>query len=157
MAEQAQQQIEDERWMRVALAQAELGGSAREVPVGAVVVRDGEQLGAGYNAPISSDDPSAHAEVVALRDACARVGNYRLPDSTLYVTLEPCMMCAGALVHARVKRLVFGAIEPKAGGVQTHALLQQDWLNHVVQITGGVLADECGALLSDFFAARRNG
>ncbi len=145
----------DEHWMRAALALAAQGARAGEVPVGAVIVQEDEQIGAGFNQPIGAADASAHAEIVALRAATRRLGNYRLPNTTLYVTLEPCMMCAGALVHARINRLVYGALEPKAGVVVSHPLLDSSWLNHRVETTGGVLADQCGALLSDFFAARR--
>ena len=146
----------DERWMRAALALAERAGARGEVPVGAVVVRDGVLLGAGHNQPIGSNDPTAHAEIVALRAAAGAVGNYRLPGASLYVTVEPCLMCAGALVHARVARLVFGALEPKAGAVVSNncALAGRD-LNHRVEVSGGVLAEESGDLMQAFFAARR--
>ena len=144
-----------QQWMRRALELARQAQLAGEVPVGAVAVRDGDVLGEGYNQPISSGDPTAHAEVVALRRAASAAGNYRLPETTLYVTVEPCMMCAGALVHARVGRLVYGAREPKAGAVDSHGLLSGDWLNHAVAVTSGVCEAECSALISDFFAARR--
>ena len=147
---------DDERWMRAALALAERAGARGEVPVGAVVVRDGALLGAGHNRPIGSNDPTAHAEIVALRAAASAVGNYRLPGANLYVTVEPCLMCAGALVHARIARLVFGALEPKAGAVvSNHCVLAAAGLNHRVTVTGGVLAEESAALLQTFFAARR--
>jgi tRNA(adenine34) deaminase len=127
-----------------------------EVPVGAVVVRNGEIIGEGWNQPISANDPSAHAEIMALRAAGQRLRNYRLTDSTLYVTLEPCAMCAGAIVHARVARVVFGAPDPKAGaGGSVFNLLTNDRLNHRAEVTGGVLAEACGALLRRFFEARR--
>ncbi len=146
----------DEAWMRRALALAEQGAAAGEVPVGAVIVRDGELIGEGFNRPIGSCDPTAHAEVVALRDASARAGNYRLPGATLYVTIEPCAMCAGALVHARIGRLVYGAPEPKAGAVCSHlSLLDGEQLNHRVNYQGGVLEEECRAQIKAFFAARR--
>jgi tRNA(adenine34) deaminase len=145
----------DEHWMRVALGQAQMGRAQGEVPVGAVLVRDDEQIGAGFNCPISTQDSTAHAEIVTLRQACRSAGNYRLPGTTLYVTLEPCMMCAGALVHARVTRLVYGAAEPKAGAAASHPLFNSAWLNHTVEVEGGVLEAECSAMLSDFFAERR--
>ncbi len=145
----------DERWMRIALEQAQAGRECGEVPVGAVLVCDGEQIGAGFNCPITTFDCTAHAEIMALRQAGAALANYRLPQTTLYVTLEPCMMCAGALVHARVARIVFGATEPKAGVAQSHPLFTSDWLNHQVEVCGGVLAAECSAMLSGFFAQRR--
>lgn len=142
--------------MRQALALGRRAGEQGEVPVGAVLVRNGEVVGEGWNQPIGSHDPTAHAEVVAIRDAARRVGNYRLPGSTLYVTVEPCTMCAGALVHARIALLVFGAAEPRAGAVlSSAAVLDNPGLNHRVSVTGGVLADDCAALLKEFFAARR--
>jgi tRNA(adenine34) deaminase len=148
----------DEHWMRRALALAELGAAAGEVPVGAVVVRDGEVLGEGCNRPIGDRDPTAHAEIVALRAAAATVENYRLTGATLYVTVEPCTMCAGALVHARIARLIFGAPEPRSGAVVTAAqVLDNPGHNHRVAVTGGVLAAESAALLKAFFAARRRG
>ncbi|SEK90855.1 tRNA(Arg) A34 adenosine deaminase TadA [Atopomonas hussainii] len=146
----------DEAFMRLAMAQAEQGAALGEVPVGAVLVRDGEVLGAGFNQPISLHDPSAHAEMLAIRQAAQSQGNYRLPGSTLYVTLEPCPMCAGLLVHARIARLVYAATEPKAGAVISRGeFLRQDHLNHKVLVEGGLLAEECSALLSRFFAERR--
>jgi tRNA(adenine34) deaminase len=142
--------------MRRALELADLAAQREEVPVGAVVVRDGELLGEGFNQVITAADPSAHAEIVALRDAAARVGNYRLPGATLYVTLEPCTMCAGALVHARIAELVFAAREPRAGVVcSTCQLLDEPWYNHKVSWQEGVLATESAALLQAFFRARR--
>ena len=142
--------------MARALLLAERGAADAEVPVGALVVLNGEVIGEGWNQPIGSCDPSAHAEVVALRQAAERIGNYRLSGATLYVTLEPCTMCAGALVHARISRLVYGASEPKAGVVNSQArLLDSPWLNWQVEVQGGVLAERCGAQLSDFFATRR--
>ena len=146
----------DAAWMELALQQAALGAARGEVPVGAVVVLGGEVVGAGFNCPISACDPTAHAEVQALRDAAGRIGNYRLRDASLYVTIEPCSMCAGALVHARIGRLVFGAREPKAGAVISQGrLLDAPYLNHRVQWQEGVLACRCGAAVSEFFAARR--
>ncbi len=145
----------DEYWMQQALQQARLAQQQQEVPVGAIVVVDDQLVSSGFNRSICSHDPTAHAEIVALRSACEQLHNHRLPGATLYVTLEPCMMCAGALVQARVKRLVYGATEPKAGAVSSHALLSSGWLNHQVSVSAGVLAEPCGQLLSDFFAARR--
>jgi tRNA(adenine34) deaminase len=145
-----------EDWMRRALALADRAANEGEVPVGAVVVRDGVLLGEGWNQTISAQDPTAHAEIVALRDAARVAGNYRLPGTTLYVTLEPCAMCAGALVHARVASLVFGANEPRAGVVTSAAqLLEAPWFNHQVTWQGGVLAGESTTRLQAFFQARR--
>lgn len=149
--------MNDELWMAEALALARTAGAAGEVPVGAVVVLDGQVIGRGFNQPIGRHDPTAHAEVVALRDAATRQGNYRLPGATLYVTLEPCMMCAGAIMHARLARVVFGATDPKTGVAGSVLdLFAEARLNHHAVITGGVRAEECGQLLSSFFAARRN-
>jgi len=148
----------DAQLMRAALAEAAAAGREGEVPVGAVVVADGAIIGRGFNAPIARRDPSAHAEIAALRDAAARLGNYRLPGCDLYVTLEPCPMCAGAIMQARIRRLVFGAPDPKTGacgGVVN--LFAEARLNHHTLVAGGVLAEECGALLKQFFAGRRNG
>jgi len=146
----------DEHYMRRALELAKQGEALGEVPVGAVIVKDREIIGEGFNQPISSCDPTAHAEVVALRDASSRIQNYRLVDCTLYVTIEPCTMCAGSLIHARIKRLVFGATEPKSGvvGSNDNALLLPHF-NHVIETVSGVLAEECSAIMSNFFAARR--
>ncbi len=146
----------DQHFMREALALAAQGAAMGEVPVGAVLVQGGEIVGRGFNCPISGSDPSAHAEMVAIRNAAQSVSNYRLPGSTLYVTLEPCSMCAGLIVHSRVARVVFGALEPKAGVAQSQGqFFTQGFLNHRVMIEGGVLAEECGAILSEFFKARR--
>lgn len=143
-------------FMREAIALARQGAELGEVPVGAVLVRDGRIIGRGFNRPISSNDPSAHAEMVALREAAAADNNYRLPGTTLYVTLEPCTMCSGLLVHSRISRLVFGASEPRSGAVVSRSqVLDQPWLNHRVQVEGGVLAQECGEVLTAFFRARR--
>ena len=129
---------------------------AGEVPVGAIVVLNGEVVGQGFNQPISRNDPSAHAEIMALRDAGKRVSNYRMPDCTLYVTLEPCAMCAGAIMHARVRRVVFGAPDPKTGAAGSVVnLFGEALLNHHATIKGGVMADECGRMISDFFKERR--
>ncbi|WP_057435599.1 tRNA adenosine(34) deaminase TadA, partial [Pseudomonas syringae group genomosp. 3] len=146
----------DQHFMREALALAAQGALLGEVPVGAVVVQNGEIIGRGYNCPISGSDPSAHAEMVAIRDAARALDNYRLPGSTLYVTLEPCSMCAGLIVHSRVARVVYGALEPKAGIVQSQGqFFSQGFLNHRVLFEGGVLGEECGAMLSEFFRLRR--
>jgi tRNA(adenine34) deaminase len=148
--------IEHENWMRRALTLADRAADEGEVPVGAVVVRDGELIGEGWNQVISSADPTAHAEVVALRDAASTIGNYRLTGAVLYVTLEPCTMCAGALVHARIADLVFAAREPKAGVVCSSCqLLEEPWYNHKVNWIGDVLAQESTARLQAFFKARR--
>jgi tRNA(adenine34) deaminase len=146
----------DEDYMREALALARAGESGGEVPVGAVLVRDGEILGRGSNGPIGRCDPTAHAEIAALREAAARTGNYRLDGATLYCTLEPCVMCAGALVHARIQRLVFGARDLRFGGVRSKfQIADSDVLNHRVEVVEGVLGPECVELLRNFFAARR--
>lgn len=142
--------------MRQALELADEAARHEEVPVGAVVVRDGEVLGRGYNQVITAADPTAHAEIVALRAAASAAGNYRLPGAVLYVTLEPCTMCAGAMVHARIAQLVFGADEPRAGVVRSRgAQLDEAWYNHRVTWLGGVLAQESGDKLRQFFRARR--
>ncbi|MCP1314838.1 MULTISPECIES: tRNA adenosine(34) deaminase TadA [unclassified Halomonas] len=147
----------DEFYMHRALDQAHLAAAAGEVPVGAVVVDpEGEIIGAAHNAPVERCDPSAHAEVRALREAGRALGNYRLDGCTLYVTLEPCMMCAGAMIHARIKRLVYAAAEPRTGMVESKAnLLAQPWFNHRVDIEAGVLAPASSKLLKAFFARRR--
>jgi len=146
----------DADYMRAALDLARQAQADGEVPVGAVVVRDGEIIGRGYNAPISRHDPSAHAEMMALRDAARHLGNYRLVDCELFVTLEPCLMCAGAIMHARIARLVYGAGDPKTGACGSVVdVFAESRLNHHAEVAGGLLADECGALLSDFFAMRR--
>jgi len=148
----------DAAWMGEALVLASEAAGRGEVPVGAVVVRDGVVIGRGGNAPIDGDDPTAHAEIAALRDAARALANYRLPGCELYVTLEPCAMCAGAIFHARITRVVFGARDPKSGACGSVIdLFAERRLNHHATVTGGVRADECGALLSDFFAARRGG
>lgn len=142
--------------MRAALGLARVGWDAGEVPVGAVVVLNGEIVGRGYNQPISSHDPTAHAEVMALRDASARLGNYRLVGCTLVVTMEPCVMCAGAILHARVARVVYGAREYKTGAHGSIIdVFAEPRLNYHCEITGGVLADECAAMISGFFESRR--
>lgn len=142
--------------MREALTLAREAAAAGEVPVGAVVVRDGVVIGRGRNGPVGSHDPTAHAEIVALRDAAARAGNYRLPGVTLYVTLEPCVMCVGALMHARVQTVVYGATEPKAGAMEsTQRAHEHAALNHQVTVVSGVLAAECREVLQAFFKERR--
>jgi tRNA(adenine34) deaminase len=145
-----------ERWMREALGLARLAQELDEVPVGAIVVRNGVIVGRAGNARVAANDPTAHAEIAALRDAARVLGNYRLPDCDLYVTLEPCAMCAGAIMHARIRRIVFGASDPKTGACGSVVnLFGEPLLNHHATVVGGVLARECGALLSAFFAARR--
>jgi tRNA(adenine34) deaminase len=145
----------DEGFMREALALAQQAAAAGEVPVGAVVVKDGRIVARGYNRPISTADPTAHAEIVALRGAAAAEGNYRLPGCELYVTLEPCAMCVGAMVHARLARVVYGARDPKTGACGSVTDLTALPTNHQTRFEGGLLADECGALLKRFFAERR--
>ncbi|MDA8095339.1 MAG: tRNA adenosine(34) deaminase TadA [Betaproteobacteria bacterium] len=148
----------DESFMKHALALARAARDAGEVPVGAVIVRDGEIVGRGFNAPIGTHDPSAHAEILALRDAARRLGNYRLPGCVLYVTVEPCAMCAGAIMHARLARVVFGTRDPKTGTCGSVLdLFAEPRLNHHARVTGGVLAQECTEILSAFFCARRKG
>jgi tRNA(adenine34) deaminase len=148
--------MDDSEFMGLALDLAREAGAAGEVPVGAVVVLEGEVVGRGFNQPIGRHDPTAHAEIMALRDAAIRLGNYRLPGCTLYVTLEPCAMCAGAIMHARIERVVFGARDPKTGAAGSIIdLFAEARLNHHTAVVGGVLAEECGSLLSGFFAARR--
>jgi tRNA(adenine34) deaminase len=146
----------DEVYMRAALDLARQAAQAGEVPVGAVVVKEGQIVGRGFNAPISRHDPSAHAEIAALRDAAQQIGNYRLVDCELFVTLEPCVMCVGAMFHARIGRVVFGARDPKTGAAgSVFNLFAETRLNHHARIHGGVLAEECGKVLSDFFSSRR--
>ena len=148
--------MNDETYMREALALAQQAGAGGEVPVGALVVKGDEIIGRGYNRPITKHDPTAHAEIQALRDAAAHLGNYRLPGCTLYVTIEPCIMCAGAIMHARIARVVYGARDAKTGAHGSVVdLFAEPRLNFHAEVVGGVLADECGKLLSDFFAERR--
>lgn len=143
-------------WMQRALELAKQAAAEGEVPVGAVLVRDNDVIGEGWNRPIASHDPTGHAEINAMRSAAEKVGNYRLVDSTLYVTLEPCVMCAGAIIHARIKRVVYGAIEPKTGAVvSVFDVLTDGRHNHQPEIKGGVLADEAASLMQTFFRARR--
>ena len=148
--------VEDETFMRRALELARQAEIAGEVPVGAVIVRDDVIIAEGWNQPIHARDPSAHAEMIALRAAGQALSSYRLLDTTLYVTLEPCTMCAGAMIHARVRRLVFGATDPRAGAAgSVFNVVQHPALNHRIEFAPGVLAEECGALLREFFVARR--
>lgn len=146
----------DEQGMQLALQLAKQAYAHNEVPVGTIVVHQGKVIGQGFNQPISTHDPSAHAEMVAIRQAAQTLSNYRLIGCTLYVTLEPCTMCTGLLIHSRIERLVYGATEPKAGAVCSAIQLpQQSFYNHILQIEQGILAAECSQLLSDFFAMRR--
>ena len=148
----------DKRWMRHALTQAKRAAERNEVPVGAVVVLGDEVIGEGYNQPLGTHDPTAHAEIVALKDAARHLENYRLGGTTLYVTLEPCLMCAGAILQARIERVVFGAFDEKAGAVGSTAnLLQSPLANHQCRVTAGVLGDECAELLERFFVELRAG
>lgn len=156
MVDAGQDVTQDEIWMRQALDQAHKAWALGEVPVGAVIVKDGQVIATGFNQPIGTHDPTAHAEIMALRAAATILGNYRLPGCELYVTLEPCVMCSGAMLHARLARVVFGASDPKTGACGSIVnLFEQNQLNHHTQLTGGLMAQECGALLKDFFAERR--
>ena len=146
----------DRQFMEQALEQAGLAALAGEVPVGAVIVRNGEVISKAFNQPITNHDPSAHAEILALRDAAASAENYRLPGTTLYVTLEPCIMCAGAILHARVDRIVYGAADPKTGAAGSVLdVFSSKQINHQTVIEGGMMAQECSQLLRDFFKERR--
>lgn len=146
----------DDDYMRIALDLAQQAAAAGEVPVGAIVVKNGEIIGRGSNAPINTHDPTAHAEIRAMRDAAQFLGNYRLVGCTLYVTLEPCAMCSGAIQHARIAKVIYGASDPKTGACGSVVnLMAEPKLNHHTEISGGILAAECGALLSSFFSARR--
>jgi tRNA(adenine34) deaminase len=146
----------DSDFMALALAQAQHAWSLGEVPVGAVVVKDGELIAVGYNQPIGSHDPTAHAEIVALRAAAEKLGNYRLPGCELFVTLEPCAMCSGAMMHARLARVVYGATDPKTGACGSVLnLFEQEQLNHHTELVGGIMAEEASAMLRGFFAERR--
>ncbi|MEF3073478.1 tRNA adenosine(34) deaminase TadA [Methylobacter sp. Wu1] len=149
-------QSQDEAWMRYAIRLAQRAEQQGEVPIGAVIVKDDQCIAEGWNMPIGIHDPTAHAEIIAVRRAGIALENYRLCDATLYVTLEPCVMCMGAISHARIKRLVFGAFDPKRGAVcNALSLTDASFLNHRVNWAGGVLEEECGELLKDFFRARR--
>ena len=146
----------DRQFMQQALDQAKLAAAAGEVPVGAVLVRDGEVISTGFNQPITNSDPSAHAEMMALRAAASDESNYRLPGTTLYVTLEPCTMCAGAMLHARVDRVVFGATDPKTGAAGSVLnVFSEKQINHQTVVEGGIMREECGQILRDFFKERR--
>jgi tRNA(adenine34) deaminase len=146
----------DRQFMQQALSQAKLAAAAGEVPVGAVLVRDGQIISTGFNQPITNSDPSAHAEMMALRAAAQSESNYRLPGTTLYVTLEPCTMCAGAMLHARVERVVFGATDPKTGAAGSVLnVFSEKQINHQTQVEGGIMGEECGQVLRDFFKERR--
>lgn len=143
-------------WMQHALELAKRAESEGEVPVGAVVVYDEQVIGEGWNRPINDNDPTAHAEIMALRAAAKNINNYRLLETTLYVTLEPCIMCTGAIIHSRVKRVVYGALDPKAGAAESaFNILGTDCLNHLVNVEGGTMAKECGHVLTDFFRKKR--
>ena len=146
-----------EQWMSKAIELAKLAEKAGEVPVGAVIVRENQMIGEGYNQPIETSDPTAHAEIIALRDAAGREQNYRLPDAILYVTIEPCTMCVGAMIHARIGTIVFGAREPRAGALVSNLHLhEQHFYNHRPEIIEGILAEECSDVISGFFAAKRS-
>jgi tRNA(adenine34) deaminase len=150
--------MDDESFMREALQLARRAWDAGEVPVGAVVVRDGEIIGRGFNRPISSSDPTAHAEIIAMRDAALRTGNYRLTGCELFVTLEPCAMCAGAIMHARIRRLVFGTSDPKTGACGSVTdLFSMALINHHTEVTSGLLSDDCGNIIKRFFEEKRSG
>ena len=156
LLENLPQTLNDEFWMSFALAEARQAVTVGEVPIGAVIVLNDEIIGRGHNQPISSCDPTAHAEIIALREAARWIKNYRLTDATIYVTIEPCAMCAGAIVHARIKRLVYGAVEPRQGAI--HSVFQictNSSLNHQVEVTAGVKEENCKALMQTFFKARR--
>lgn len=142
--------------MREAIAQAHIARELNEVPVGAVVVLNGEIIGKGYNRSIIDSDPSAHAEMLALRDAAKSINNYRILDASLYVTLEPCLMCSGAMIHARIKRVIYGASDPKTGVINSQMnIFAQEFINHRPEVSRGVLAEECGGMLTSFFKQRR--
>lgn len=157
MNDQSEQESLDIFWMQHALELANRAESEGEVPVGAIVVYNEQVIGEGWNRPIVDNDPTAHAEIMALRNAAKKINNYRLLDTILYVTLEPCIMCSGAIIHSRVKRVVYGATDPKAGAVESaFNILGTDCLNHQVNVERGILAKECGQVLTDFFRKRRN-
>jgi tRNA(adenine34) deaminase len=146
----------DRQYMRLAIEQAQLAAEAGEVPVGAVLVQDGQVISKGFNKPITNHDPSAHAEMLALREAALVAENYRIPGSTLYVTLEPCAMCSGAMLHARINRVVYGAPDPKTGAAGSVLdLFSSKQINHQTSVEGGIMSEECGQLLRDFFKGRR--
>jgi tRNA(adenine34) deaminase len=146
----------DQQYMRMAIEQAQLAAQSGEVPVGAVLVRDGKVISKAFNKPIANHDPSAHAEILALREAALVEQNYRIPGATLYVTLEPCVMCSGAMLHARVGRVVYGAADPKTGAAGSVLdLFSSKQINHQTSVEGGIMSEECGQLLRDFFKGRR--
>ncbi|MBU3541071.1 tRNA adenosine(34) deaminase TadA [Polynucleobacter sp. UB-Tiil-W10] len=146
----------DQQYMRMAIEQAQLAAQSGEVPVGAVLVRDGQVIAKAFNKPIANHDPSAHAEMLALREAALVQENYRIPGSTLYVTLEPCAMCSGAMLHARIDRVVYGAADPKTGAAGSVLdLFASKQINHQTSVEGGIMSEECGQLLRDFFKGRR--
>ena len=146
----------DQQYMRLALEQAQLAAQSGEVPVGAVLVKDGQVISKAFNKPIANHDPSAHAEMLALREAALAEKNYRIPGSTLYVTLEPCAMCAGAMLHARIDRVVYGAPDPKTGAAGSALdIFSSKQINHQTSVDGGIMSEECGQLLRDFFKGRR--
>jgi tRNA(adenine34) deaminase len=146
----------DHQYMRIAIEQAQLAAQSGEVPVGAVLVRDGQVISKAFNRPITNHDPSAHAEMLALREAAFIEGNYRIPGSTLYVTLEPCVMCSGAMLHARIDRVVYGAPDPKTGAAGSVLdVFASKQINHQTSVEGGIMSEECGQLLRDFFKGRR--
>lgn len=148
--------LDDDGWMREAITLAKEAALNGEVPVGAIVVVDDKIIGRGFNQPISTCDPTAHAEIIALRDAAKRIGNYRLVDASLYVTLEPCTMCAGAMIHSRIKRLIYGASEPKSGVIHSqNNLFDAPYFNRKIDVSAGVCGDECSQIISAFFANRR--
>ncbi len=148
--------FDDTYWMNEAIALAKKAALENEVPVGAIVVLDNQVIGRGFNRPISACDPTAHAEIIALRDAAKTINNYRLVKASLYVTLEPCTMCAGAIVHSRIARLIYGASEPKAGVIHSQKeLLKEPYFNHKIEVHSGVCEDECSSIISRFFAKRR--
>jgi len=145
-----------EMWMKEAIAEARRAGAEGEVPIGAVVLLNGKIVGRGHNSPIQLHDPTAHAEIVALRQASHNTINYRIPGSILLVTIEPCLMCVGAMIHARVEEVVYGAADPKAGAIRScYQLADQNQLNHRIRVTAGILEIECGEIMKEFFAARR--
>lgn len=149
-------QESDNVWMKRAIELAKRAADQGEVPVGAVLVSEKQIIGEGFNCSIGQHDPTAHAEIVAMRNASKALGNYRLPNTTLYVTLEPCIMCAGAMIHARIGRLIHGALDPKAGAIESRTrILDNPFLNHRIQYSGGLFSNECGEILSQFFRARR--
>jgi len=150
------QVMEDQHWMQIAISQAKLAEQAGEVPVGSVLVRNKQLLATGFNQPISATDPTAHAEIVAIRSAAVIENNYRLPDTSLYVTIEPCTMCVGAMMHARIREVVFGAKEPRSGALcSQHQLGQHPGFNHQLIVRSGVLEAECSALMTEFFLRKR--